>query len=83
MINKMALAVNLAFGGFPHHLPPVSTAVLHPCPWCVEINHKTGHMRNIERFTKCRVCHDHKVIALPGLWPNVLRLFIPDKEATS
>lgn len=81
MVNELARSINIAFGGFPHHLPPVSTVALHPCPWCVEVNRATGHMRPIHRITKCNVCHNKTAIALPGLWPNVLKYSNPEGTA--
>ncbi len=70
----------LAIFGHPEYELPLSTVAMHPCPWCMEVNRKTGHLRPIQRLTQCPVCRSVKAIVVPGLWPGVLKTFQPPKE---
>lgn len=53
----------------------MTTACLHPCPWCVEVSRSTGQLRPIAgKLTRCSACRDTKAVVLPGLWPGALTL---------
>lgn len=70
-ITPKQVAVGLAlYGGYANAPRKDSTAVLFPCPWCVEVNKTTGQARIVNPLTKCVECDGARAIAIPGNWPG-------------